>query len=83
MKKVWLTTLEKLYYKTHRKELEALRLLAELKIHSEKLEATIENFKDGITIPKKKTPAGSDIFNDYVNGWNDCVDEIKKLNEVE
>ena len=27
-------------------------------------------------IPAKKIPNGSDIFNDYVNGWNDCVDAI-------
>ena len=42
-------------------------------------------FMDGIGKPdwcplkpivKKKTPHGSDVFNDYVNGWNDCVDAI-------
>lgn len=27
-------------------------------------------------MPKKKTPNGSDIFNDYVRGWNECVDEL-------
>lgn len=27
-------------------------------------------------LPEKKVPYGSDIFNDYINGWNDCVDEI-------
>lgn len=27
-------------------------------------------------ITTKKIPNGSDIFNDYVNGWNDCIDEI-------
>ena len=32
-------------------------------------------------LPKKKTPNGSDIFNDYVRGWNECVDEI--LGETE
>ena len=32
-------------------------------------------------MPKKKTPNGSDIFNDYVRGWNECVDEI--LGETE
>jgi len=27
-------------------------------------------------LPQKKTPHGSDLFNDYVNGWNDCIDAI-------
>lgn len=27
-------------------------------------------------LPHKKTPKGSDLFNDYVNGWNDCIDAI-------
>jgi len=27
-------------------------------------------------LPQKKTPQGSDLFNDYVNGWNDCIDAI-------
>ena len=27
-------------------------------------------------MPKKKMPNGSDIFNDYVRGWNECVDEL-------
>lgn len=36
--------------------------------------------RSNIKIPKKKVPCGSDWFNDYVHGWNDCVDEIKRLN---
>ena len=24
-----------------------------------------------------KTPNGSDVFNEYVRGWNDCVREIE------
>lgn len=24
----------------------------------------------------KKYPRGSELFNDYVNGWNDCIDEV-------
>lgn len=27
-------------------------------------------------LPQKKLPNGSDIFNDYVRGYNDCIDEI-------
>lgn len=27
-------------------------------------------------LPQKKTPSGSDIFNDYVRGYNACIDEI-------
>ena len=27
-------------------------------------------------IPRKKTPMGSDIFNDYVRGYNDCLDDL-------
>ena len=27
-------------------------------------------------MPKLKIPNGSDIFNDYVRGWNDCLKEI-------
>ena len=27
-------------------------------------------------LPLKKTPSGSDIFNDYVRGYNDCIDDI-------
>lgn len=27
---------------------------------------------------KKMIPNGSDIFNDYVRGWNDCVDKYRK-----
>lgn len=27
-------------------------------------------------MPQPKTPMGSDIFNDYVRGWNDCLKEI-------
>ena len=30
---------------------------------------------------RKKTPNGSDIFNDYVRGYNDAIDEI--LGETE
>lgn len=25
---------------------------------------------------RKKTPYGSDLFNDYVRGYNDCIDDI-------
>lgn len=28
-------------------------------------------------MPKRKTPNGSDIFNDYVRGYNDCIEEIE------
>lgn len=37
------------------------------------LEFAIEVLKE---IPEKKVPSGSDIFNDYVRGWNDCIDEV-------
>ena len=49
-------------------------------IKAAKLEQKLENRR--IEIPKKMVPAGSEWFNDYINGWNDCVDEIKKLNGV-
>lgn len=35
------------------------------------------------TMPQKKTPYGSDLFNDYVNGWNDCLEEIEEVAENE
>ena len=28
-------------------------------------------------IPQRKIPRGSDLFNDYVRGWNECVEEIE------
>lgn len=28
-------------------------------------------------IPELKKPSGSDIYNDYVRGFNDCLREIK------
>ena len=28
-------------------------------------------------MPIKRTPNGSDIFNDYVRGRNDCIEEIE------
>lgn len=27
-------------------------------------------------LPERKTPNGSDLFNDYVWGWNACLEEI-------
>lgn len=27
-------------------------------------------------MPERKIPSGSDIYNDYVRGWNDCIDAI-------
>lgn len=27
-------------------------------------------------MPKKKIPHGSDIFNDYVRGYNECIDDL-------
>lgn len=27
-------------------------------------------------LPEKKIPNGSDIFNDHVRGYNECIDEI-------
>ena len=29
-----------------------------------------------IILPEKKIPNGSDIFNDYVRGYNDCIDDL-------
>lgn len=29
-------------------------------------------------MPKKKMPYGSDIFNDYVRGWNEYAEELEK-----
>ena len=28
-------------------------------------------------LPEKKHPDGSDVFNDYVHGYNDCIDDIR------
>lgn len=42
------------------------------------LEFVIELLKK---IPDKKVPNGSDIYNDYVRGWNACIDEI--MGEIE
>lgn len=28
-------------------------------------------------MPQRKTPMGSDLFNEYVRGWNECVEEIE------
>ena len=38
----------------------------------------VDYLKDHMKTLKKKVPHGSDLFNDYVNGWNDCVDEVEK-----
>jgi len=29
-------------------------------------------------LPELKTPAGSDVFNDYVRGYNEAIEEIMK-----
>lgn len=29
-------------------------------------------------MPERKIPSGSDIYNDYVRGWNDCLKEINE-----
>ena len=29
-------------------------------------------------LPDKKVPYGSDLFNDYVRGYNDCRDDVEK-----
>lgn len=34
---------------------------------------TLLEFKQ---MPERKIPNGSDIYNDYVRGWNACIDEI-------
>ena len=31
-----------------------------------------------LIIPRKKTPEGSEVFNDYVWGYNDCINNILK-----
>ena len=45
-------------------------------VNADKSEKQIKDNCPLRPLPKKKTPSGSDLFNDYVNGWNDCVDEI-------
>lgn len=38
------------------------------------------NQKLNINIPPKKRPLGSDWFDDYIWGYNDCIDDIKRMN---
>lgn len=30
-------------------------------------------------MPQKKVPKGSELFNEYVRGWNECVEEMEDV----
>lgn len=32
--------------------------------------------------PHKKIPCGSDLFNDYVRGYNDCIDDLVREDDL-
>lgn len=59
-------------------EIKAAKL--EQKLENRKIEIPFNELEFEFFIPKKMTPLGSEWFNDYINGWNDCIDELKRLN---
>ena len=56
-------------------------ILLELKLETEIFICECHIRRKNEIIPRKKHPYGSDWFNDYVRGWNDCVDEANKKYE--